>query len=128
MEKANTSTSDNCFLLIPKSEKYIQYMIDVLNKLPRVEKFSIGNNFKNVMYEMISNVIYLSKVGKSYRLHYCNLIDSEIVIQRIYIRVMFKNRYIDEKKYLVSVKMLDEIGRILGGYVKSLGVEYAKKN
>ena len=29
--------------LIPKSEKYIQYMLEVIMKLPRTEKFSIGN-------------------------------------------------------------------------------------
>jgi hypothetical protein len=115
-------------ILIPKCEIYIEYMINVLNKLPRIEKFNIGNNFKCVMYEMIGNVVYLSKVGNSYRMHYCNLIDSEILIQRIYIRVMYKNKYIDEQKYKQSIKLLDEIGRILGGYIKSLGVNYVQKS
>jgi hypothetical protein len=120
---------DNKFLiLIPKCEIYIEYMINVLNKLPRIEKFNIGNNFKCVMYEMIGNIVYLSKIGNSYRMHYCNLIDSEILIQRIYIRVMYKNRYIDEQKYKYSIKLLDEIGRILGGYIKSLGVNYVQKS
>lgn len=32
--------------LIPKSEKYIQYMLEVIMKLPRVEKFNIGNEYK----------------------------------------------------------------------------------
>lgn len=120
---------DNKFLiLIPKCEIYLEYMINVLNKLPRVEKFNIGNNFKNVMYEMIGNIVYLSKIGNSYRLHYCNLIDSQILIQRIYIRVMYKNRYIDEKKYTQSISLLDEIGRMLGGYIKTLGINYEQKN
>lgn len=123
------TVKDNKFLiLIPKFEIYLEYMINVLNKLPRIEKFSIGNNFKNVMYEMIQNIIYLSKIGNSYRVHYCNLIDSQILIQRIYIRVMYKNRYIDEKKYTQSINLLDEIGRILGGYIKSLGIHYEQKN
>ena len=120
---------DNKFLiLIPKCEIYIEYMINVLNKLPRIEKFNIGNNFKSVMYEMIGNIVYLSKIGNERRMHYCNLIDSEILIQRIYIRVMYKNRYIDEQKYKHSIKLLDEIGRILGGYIKSLGVNYVQKS
>lgn len=50
------TVKDNKFLiLIPKCEIYLEYMINVLNKLPKVEKFSIGNNFKNIMYEMIGN-------------------------------------------------------------------------
>ena len=35
-----------------------------------------------------------------------------------------KNRYIDEKKYKQSISLLDEIGKILGGYIKSLGIKY----
>ena len=40
---------NNELALIPKSEKYIQYMIEVIIKLPRTEKFSIGTEFKNSM-------------------------------------------------------------------------------
>lgn len=32
--------------LIPKSEAYIQYMLELIMKLPRTEKFSIGNEYK----------------------------------------------------------------------------------
>lgn len=33
---------ENKLILIPKTEKYIEYMIQIIFKLPRVEKFSIG--------------------------------------------------------------------------------------
>ena len=33
---------ENKLKLIPKSEKYIEYMLQVILKLPRTEKFSIG--------------------------------------------------------------------------------------
>ena len=33
-------------ILIPKYEKYMQYMIDVILKMPRTEKFNIGNELK----------------------------------------------------------------------------------
>ena len=48
--------------LIPKSEKYIQYMLEVIMKLPRTEKFSIGNEYKQSMYKMLENILMLSKV------------------------------------------------------------------
>lgn len=37
-------------VLIPKSEKYIQYMLEVIMKLPRTEKFNIGNEYKLSRY------------------------------------------------------------------------------
>ena len=111
-------------ILIPKYEKYMEYMLQVIMKLPRIEKFNIGNEFKLVMYKMLENILYISKIEISKRLYYLNLIDAELNTQRVMIRIMTKNKWIDEKKYKVSMEMLYEIGKILGGLIKA----YAKNN
>jgi len=111
-------------ILIPKYEKYMEYMLQVIMKLPRVEKYNIGNEFKLVMYKMLENILYISKIEISKRLYYLNLIDAELNTQRVMIRIMTKNKWIDEKKYKVSMEMLYEIGKILGGLIKA----YAKNN
>lgn len=111
-------------ILIPKYEKYMEYMLQVILKMPRTEKFNIGNEFKCVMYKMLENILYINKLEMSKRLYYLNLIDAELNTQRIMIRIMVKNRWIDEKKYKVSMEMLYEIGKILGGLIKA----YAKNN
>lgn len=111
-------------ILIPKYEKYMQYMIEVIIKMPRTEKFNIGNEFKNVMYKMLENILYINKVEDSKRLYYLNLIDAELNIQRIMIRIMQKNKWIDDKKFKVSMDLLYEIGKITGGLIKY----YAKNN
>lgn len=41
---------ENKLALIAKSEKYIEYMLDIMIKLPRTEKFSIGTEYKQSMY------------------------------------------------------------------------------
>ena len=104
--------------------KYMEYMLQIIFKMPRTEKFNIGNEFKNVMYQMLENILFINKVEMSKRLHYSNLIDAELNTQRIMIRLMYKNKWIDEKKYRVSIEMLYEIGKIVGGLVKC----YAKNN
>ena len=118
------SEQKNELILIPKYEKYMEYMLQVLLKLPRTEKFNIGNEFKNVMYKMLENILYLNKIEISKRLYYLNLIDAELNTQRTMIRIMFKSRWMDEKKYKVSMELLYEIGKIVGGLIKF----YAKNN
>lgn len=108
----------NELLLIPKFEKYMQYMIEVIIKMPRTEKFNIGNEFKNVMYKMLENILYINKIEKQKRLYYLNLIDAEMNIQRVMLRVMEKNKWIDQKKFRVAMKQLYEMGKILGGLIK----------
>lgn len=117
MERKN-----NDLIIIPKIEKYIEYMLTILLKLPRTEKFSIGTEVKTSMYEMLKYVLYASKVEKRKRLELYNIVDSQIYYQRICIRIMYNNQWIDMKKYKYSNELLAEIGKILGGLIKSLGV------
>ena len=111
-------------ILIPKTEKYIDYMLQVIFKLPRTEKFSIGTEYKKSMYEMTENILIISKVNDKKIMAYLNKIDAELSLQRIYLRIMKNNKWIDEKKFKVAMEQIYEIGKILGGLIKY----YAKNN
>lgn len=113
----------NQLIIIPKIEKYIEYVLTMVLKLPRTEKFNIGNEIKNSMYNMLKYTLLSTKLEKSKRLELYNVIDSEIYYQRICIRIMYNNYWINEKKYKYSNELLSEIGKILGGLIKSLGVK-----
>ena len=151
---------ENRLALIPKSETYIEYMLDVMIKLPRTEKFSIGTEYKQNMYKMLEEIMLLNKVKNKYKpkdikklkiekledhevdiaenieeqkqynqyrqeiLHILNTIDSMLNTQRIYLRIMKKYKWIDEKKFKVAMELIYEIGKILGGLIKY----YAKNN
>ena len=122
--KNKTMSSSNKLTLIPKYEKYMQYIIEVIIKMPRTEKFNIGNEYKTIMYKTLENILYINKMEISKRLYYLNVIDAELSTQKVMLRLMLKNKWIDEKKFKVSMEMLYEIGKILGGLIK----QYAKNN
>ena len=112
---------ENKLQLIPKAEKYIEYILQVIIKLPRIEKFSIGNEYKQSMYQMIRKIMYINKIGKGEKsqiIETLNHIDAELNTQRIYLRIMKKNQWIDEKKFRVAMEQIYEIGKILGGLIK----------
>ena len=145
---------ENKLALIPKSEKYIEYMLDIMIKLPRTEKFSIGTEYKQSMYKMLQEIMMLNKVKNLYKIkdnvklknenaekyieenferqneykqylkemiNILNIIDSQLNTQRIYLRIMKKYRWIDEKKFRVAMEFIYEIGKILGGLIKYYG-------
>ena len=107
--------------LIPKSEKYIQYMLEIIMKLPRTEKFSIGNEYKQSMYKMLENILMLSKVIDTEKINYINVIDAQLNVQRILLRIMYKNKWIDEKKFNYVIELIYELGKIIGGLLKYYG-------
>ena len=99
-------------------------MIQILIKLPRTEKFSIGTDFKQVMYETLESIMYIDKLERSQKLIYLNRIDAKLNTQRILLRVMKKFAWIDIKKFNTAMEKIYEIGKMLGGLIKY----YAKDN
>lgn len=49
---------------------------------------------------------------------YLNMLDANVSCQRIYVRIMYKRRYIDNKRYMFVMELLSEIGKMVGGYIK----------
>lgn len=118
-------TENKKLLLIPKIEEYIEYMLNLLIKLPRIEKFNIGNEYKKSMYEMLENVMYLNKIRENKEcLILANKIDAVLNCQRIYLRIMKNNHWIDERKFGIAIDKIYEMGKIVGGLTKY----YAKNN
>ena len=124
MKKIEKTINSEQLKLIPKLQEYIQYMLEIILKLPRIEKFNIGNEYKNSMYQMLEDTLYISKIQEKERLNYLNRIDAKLNCQRIYLRIMYKNKWIDDKKFQISISKVAEIGRIVGGLIKY----YAKNN
>lgn len=115
------NTSNRKLEVIPKMEKYIQYMLEVIIKIPRTEKYSIGTEYKTSMYETMKYIMYLNKIEESKCLYYTNIIDAELNVQRIYLRIMHKNKWIDDKKFNIAMGQIYELGKILGGLIKYYG-------
>lgn len=124
MKKNERKINSEQLKLIPKIQEYIQYMLEVILKLPRIEKFNIGNEYKSSMYQMLEDTLYISKIQIQERLNYLNKIDAKLNCQRIYLRIMYKNKWIDEKKFQVAISKIAEIGKIVGGLIQY----YAKNN
>lgn len=114
--------------LIPKFENYMEYMLGtILIQIPRIEKFSIGTEYKKLMYETLRNILYVEKIGMQQKLPYLNKIDADLNTQRILLRVMKKMNWISEKKFdYVMNTLIKEIGMILGGLIKYYGKNYQK--
>ncbi len=118
---------ENEFLiLIPKYQNYMQYIIEIIFKIPRTEKFNIGNEYKQSMYNMLENILMISKIEKQKRLEYINKIDAQLNVQRILLRIMYQNRWIDAKKFNVAIDKIYEIGKIIGGLLKYYGKNNTK--
>ncbi len=76
------------------------------------------------------SVLYIYKANKNTsnymleQLKLMNNIDAEMNCQRIYLRIMNKQKWIDTKRFDIAMNKIYEIGKIIGGLAKY----YAKNN
>lgn len=78
-------------------------------------------------YKMLEKIMYINKMSKEDKskvIVTLNEIDALLNTQRIYLRIMKKYKWMDEKKFNVAMNLIYEIGKILGGLIKY----YAKNN
>ena len=119
---------DNEFKLLPKYEDYIVYVNNMIVMSPKTCRVSIGDELRRSMYKSLYYIYRLIYVDKSLKLNICNELDALFAYQRAVIRSMYDLRYIDIKKKMNCIKMLGELGKMLGEYVKSIGLKYGKKD
>ena len=112
--------TDNKLLIYQKQEDLIQYVYQLLKKYPKSEKYALVSEIRNSMFDTLKYIIYANKISnKMTKLQMINKIDAEIATQKFFVRFSYKNRYINSSNYYEWSKRLDEIGKIIGGWIKS---------
>lgn len=58
-------------------------------------------------------------INKDYKIQYLNMIDAELLYQRFAIRLSYSKKYISPNNYKTWSVKVAEIGKMLGGWIKS---------
>lgn len=115
MEKYKSSGN---LILIPKLEDYVRYTFQILVKIPRVEKFNIGSELKTSSLKMLENAHFLNKNRKN-GYTYLNNIEALISYNKSMLRILNEEKSITKSNFTTSIDKLSEIGKIVGGLIKS---------
>ena len=105
------------FILAQKIYDLILHQQAVLNHFPKSEKFALTSQIKNCLYDLYKAVIRANKSRNKIPIYY----DADIILEqyRMLIRLAHDMRYISNQKYKYIFEMVSEIGRIIGGMIKS---------
>ena len=101
-----------------KIEDMIEYGHIALRQFPKSEKFSLAQDIKKSMTGLLEQVIRTNR-SRDKRVMIYN-IDTELEILRTYVRMAMKLGFLPLSKYETWSQHLAEIGRMLGGWLKSL--------
>lgn len=112
--------TESNLLIYQKYIDTIEYGYNLLKKYPKSEKYGLTSEIRKSMFQTIRLILYANKISDKFnKLDNINKIDAEIASQKFFVRFSYKNKYISHSNYYEWSKRLDEIGKILGGWIKS---------
>lgn len=106
-------------VLYQKYYDFMLYIFPVIDKFPKREKFALCSEMKNVVLKLNSLIIRTNKSRKKKQGAY--EIDICLEELRMLIRFSHDRKFLSRKSYEFSSKLLLEIGKILGGWIKQMG-------
>lgn len=106
------------FALLQKIFDMMNYAYGALAQFPKSEKFALVTDIKRSMDTILSRCIEAQK--KYYKKTTLQDMDVELAKLRAYIRLSHQLGFLPMKKYELWAGMVVEIGKMLGGWLKTV--------
>jgi hypothetical protein len=100
------------FIFYQKFDDFCKYLFPIVERYPHKEKFALCTVIKNHCYGIMENIIDAQRAKSKYTIFY--RIDGQLEFLRWLLRHSYERKYLAHRSFETSVKMVDEIGRILG--------------
>lgn len=114
------SKKDSRLIIYEKMNKLIFYSKNLLQKYPKSERFDLCTDIKQNLYEILRNVIWAWKEKNNIkRIDILNKIDVELYVLKTLTRLSYEYKYITSKNYMVWNEQISEIGKMVGGWLKT---------
>lgn len=93
---------------------------NLVSKFPKHERYSLGEKLKNTIFEAIEYIVFGNVQQKNFKDAYILKANTKIELLKLYYRLAFDMNITDAKSYLKAQEFLQEIGKMLGGWLKYL--------
>ncbi len=105
--------------IIQKTYDLIKWYIPILNRLPKVHKFTLADRMINRLYDILEDLI-IARYAKE-KLARLESINSQLDILRSQTRLLLDFKLVAIRRYEYAIKLINEVGMELGGWIKQQG-------
>lgn len=88
--------------------------------VPKQDRYAIWQRCENLMLDVLEGIILASDVPKPRKRPPLESASLKLNLLRVLLRLAKDTKAIDLKQYATLQEMVDEVGRMIGGWIKSL--------
>jgi len=102
--------------VIQKTYDLVQWYIPILNRLPRDQKFALGDRIIAGLYDLLEGLVAARYARE--RVRRLETLNGKLDVLRYQSRLLLDFRLIEAKRYQHAAHLINEIGIELGGWLK----------
>jgi hypothetical protein len=102
--------------VIQKTYDCIKWYVPIIERLPKIHKFTLGDRIINQLYDLLEGLIQ-AKYAKN-KLPQLESLNTKLDILRYQTRMLLDFNKMSVERYEYAIKLIDEIGTELGGWIK----------
>lgn len=89
------------------------------DSVTKQDRYTIWQRCDNIVLDLLENILLASQMYKAEKLPILEKASVKLNFLRVFFHLMKEVKIIDNKKYAALQELVDEIGRMLGGWIKS---------
>ena len=106
----------DCPNVITKTHDLIEWFLPHISKFPRNQRYTLGERLENNLFDVLELLIQANyRKEKSDKLEAANI---KVETVRHLVRICHKLMFLDLKRYEFVSRNIDEVGRLIGGWIK----------
>ena len=87
--------------------------------IPKQDRHTIWQRCDGIILDILENILLASQTYKMEKMPMLEKASLKLNFLRVFLRLMKEVKTIDNKKYATLQESIDEVGRMLGGWIKS---------
>lgn len=87
--------------------------------VPKADRFTLWQRAENLILDILEGILLASQLSKAQKVPHLEQVSMKLNVLRVFLRLTKDTKVLDMKKCLLLQEIVDEIGRMLGGWMKS---------
>ena len=106
--------------IFKKTYDLYKYFYALRLSVPKQDRYALWQKCENCMLDFLENILLAGQAPKTAKLPLLEHGSARLNMLRVFIRLSKDVKAIDMKKYIALEERIDEVGRMLGGGIKSV--------
>lgn len=104
--------------IITKLKKAYKLWHEFLPHTPKTSRYTLGSKIDSLFIDLFELTLIANYLPKEQKLSFILKASSKLDLLKFFLQVSWEIKSLDDKKYIILSEKLEEVGKMIGGWIK----------